>query len=245
MKPLSATLGTMFVAALCLISSGCERFPGKPGPGPDVPRPETIVDFPTLYKTNCAACHGNNGVGGAAIALNNPAYLAFTSESNINGIITNGVHDHLMPSFGKATGGMLTDEQVTAFAHGIMSWSNPAAIKSATPPPYNTALTGDAARGQQAYAASCSRCHGAAGQGVPANPNTGEGRIGSIVDPSYLALVSDHYLRSLIVAGRPDFGMPDWRSDAQQPLSDQQVTDIVAWLASNRTANPGQPYPTH
>ena len=38
--------------------------------------------------------------------------------------------------------------------------------------------------------------------------------------------------------------MPDWRSDAAQPLTDQQITDVVAWLASKRTANPGQPYPT-
>ncbi len=37
--------------------------------------------------------------------------------------------------------------------------------------------------------------------------------------------------------------MPDWRSDAAQPLTDQQITDIVAWLASKRTRDPGQPYP--
>jgi cytochrome c oxidase cbb3-type subunit 3/ubiquinol-cytochrome c reductase cytochrome c subunit len=38
--------------------------------------------------------------------------------------------------------------------------------------------------------------------------------------------------------------MPDWRNDSAQPLTDQQVTDIVAWLASHRAPNPGQPYPT-
>jgi cytochrome c oxidase cbb3-type subunit 3/ubiquinol-cytochrome c reductase cytochrome c subunit len=44
--------------------------------------------------------------------------------------------------------------------------------------------------------------------------------------------------------------MPDWRNDAAQPMpmnpmTDQQITDILAWLASKRVANPGQPYPTH
>jgi hypothetical protein len=68
--------------------------------------------------------------------------------------------------------------------------------------------------------------------------------MGSIVDGSYLALISDQGLRSITIAGRPDEGMPDWRSDGAQPLTDQQITDIVAWLASKRTANPGQPYPT-
>ena len=32
---------------------------------------------------------------------------------------------------------------------------------------------------------------------------------GSLVDPSYLALVNDQTLRSTIIAGRPDWGMPD------------------------------------
>jgi cytochrome c oxidase cbb3-type subunit 3/ubiquinol-cytochrome c reductase cytochrome c subunit len=58
-------------------------------------------------------------------------------------------------------------------------------------------------------------------------------------------LISDQNLRSITIAGRPDEGMPDWRSDAAQPLTDQQTTDIVAWLASKRTADPGQPYVTH
>jgi hypothetical protein len=70
------------------------------------------------------------------------------------------------------------------------------------------------------------------------------GKAGSIVDGSYLALISDQALRSIVIAGRPDEGMPDWRTDAAQPLTDQQITDIVAWLSSKRIANPGQPYPT-
>jgi cytochrome c oxidase cbb3-type subunit 3/ubiquinol-cytochrome c reductase cytochrome c subunit len=66
-----------------------------------------------------------------------------------------------------------------------------------------------------------------------------------IVDPVYLALVSDQYLRSVTIAGRPDQGMPDWRGDSAQPLTDREVTDIVTWLASKRIANPGQPYSPH
>jgi cytochrome c oxidase cbb3-type subunit 3/ubiquinol-cytochrome c reductase cytochrome c subunit len=67
--------------------------------------------------------------------------------------------------------------------------------------------------------------------------------LGSIVDPSYLALISDQNLRSILIAGRPDEAMPDWRGDASQPMTDQQITDILAWVASKRIANPGQPYP--
>jgi hypothetical protein len=56
---------------------------------------------------------------------------------------------------------------------------------------------------------------------------------------------SDQNLRSIVIAGRPDEGKPDWRRDGPQPMTDQQITDVLAWLASKRVANPGQPYPTH
>jgi cytochrome c oxidase cbb3-type subunit 3/ubiquinol-cytochrome c reductase cytochrome c subunit len=82
-------------------------------------------------------------------------------------------------------------------------------------PAYASSAPGDSAKGQEAYARFCSQCHGK-----------------NLVDPSYLALVSDQGLRSTILAGWPDQGMPDWRSDG---ISDQQVTDVVAWLASQRS----------
>jgi hypothetical protein len=34
--------------------------------------------------------------------------------------------------------------------------------------------------------------------------------------------------------------MPDWRGFAKQPLTDSQVTDIVAWLSSQRKKAAGQ-----
>jgi hypothetical protein len=64
------------------------------------------------------------------------------------------------------------------------------------------------------------------------------------VDRSYLTLVSDQYLRTIVIAGRPELGAPDWRGNVPgRPMSDQEVTDVVAWLASQRIASPGQPYP--
>ena len=46
-----------------------------------------------------------------------------------------------------------------------------------------------------------------------------------------------------IIAGRVDLGMPDWREAvAGQPMTPQDITDVVAWLASQRHESPGQPY---
>jgi cytochrome c oxidase cbb3-type subunit III len=65
---------------------------------------------------------------------------------------------------------------------------------------------------------------------------------GSIVDGSFLGLVTDQELRTMIIVGVPSAGMPDWRSHAPGPLSSQDISDLVAWLGSQRPQFPGQPY---
>ncbi len=243
--PKPGQLPAFCLALVSLVPAGCGRLPGHPGPEPEVPRPEQVLDFPTLYKQNCAACHGERGRNGAALPLANPVYIAFAGHDNITRTIAQGIPGTLMPPFAKSAGGMLTDQQVNAISQGIVkTWSTPNLLATQNPPPYAATLSGDPVRGKQAYTSACASCHGANGEGAPGDPK-GAGKVGSIVDPTYLTLVTDQDLRSILIAGMPDRGMPDWRSDvAQNALTDQQITDIVSWLASQRTANPGQPYPT-
>ena len=233
------------LSAACMTLIGCDHIHGRPGPEPDVVRPEQVLAFPDLFKENCAACHGENGRNGAAISLANPVYLAVAGEDNIQQTIAKGVSGKLMPPFAKSSGGTLTDAQVAVLAKGIVQqWGRPDLLQGQNPPPYRASLTGNAEHGQQAFTSFCAQCHGATGEGRPADAKSGAGKLGSIVDASYLALISDQNLRSITIAGRPDQGMPDWRGDATQPLTDQQITDIIVWLASKRTADPGQPYRT-
>lgn len=236
----------LVLAVGSLALPGCGNAPGRPGTGPEVVRPEEVLDFATLYKQNCAGCHGENGRDGAAISLSNPVYIALAAETQMREVIAKGVPGKLMPPFAKSAGGMLTDGQVTVLAQGIRKqWGNPSVLAGQTPPPYLATVAGSAEHGLQAYGVFCARCHGAMGEGGPADgkPNSTQGKIGSIVDPSYLAIISDQNLRSITIAGRPDQEMPDWRGDADQPMTNQQLTDILAWLATKRVANPGQPYP--
>jgi mono/diheme cytochrome c family protein len=240
-----AWLYALALAAAAFALAGCSRIPGRPGPGPEVVRPEQVLDFPTLYKANCAACHGENGRDGVAISLANPVYLAVAGEDNLRNITANGVSGRLMPPFAKSAGGMLTDQQIGVLAHGMMQqWSKQELVAGLSIPRYRSTLAGDAARGQEAFGIFCARCHGTAGEGSTGDAKNRTGKIGSIVEGSYLALISDQGLRSILIAGRLDEGMPDWRTDAAQPMTDQQITDIVTWLATKRTPNPGQPYPT-
>jgi mono/diheme cytochrome c family protein len=236
-----AAISIGMIYGACMVLLGCDQVRGKPGPEPEVVRPGQVLNFATLYQQNCSACHGAEGKNGAAISLANPVYLAIVGDDHLREIITRGVSGGLMPPFARSSGGTLTEKQVDVLAQGLShEWGKQGLLDGLNPPPYAATLQGDATRGQEAFATFCAHCHGATGEGSQGGGRSS--KLGSIVDSSYLALITDQNLRSVTIAGRPDEGMPDWRSDATEPLTDQQITDIIAWLASKRVADPGQPY---
>jgi mono/diheme cytochrome c family protein len=199
--------------------------------------PNEISDFNTLYGQNCAGCHGAEGKGGAAVALANPVYLAIADNVILRRATASGMPGTSMPAFAQSDGGMLTDKQVDVIVIGIRErWSKPDVFLGADPPPYCSSAPGDSARGGEAYATYCSSCHGPEGRGGQ--------KASSIVNGSFLALVNDQELRTIVIAGRPELGAPDWRSDIPgKPMSPQDISDVVAWLASQRPKFPGQPFP--
>lgn len=228
--PLAAAVVALLACTAC---TGSLRAHGADG---EVVPPSEIVDFNLLYGQNCAGCHGADGKGGAAIALANPVFLAIADDNVIHHIAANGVPGTSMPAFAHSAGGMLTDSQIDVLVRGIRSWAKPDALRDATVPPYAAQAPGDPQRGIEAYRTYCSSCHGGDGRGGT--------KASSIVDGSFLALVSDQYLRSIVIAGRPDLGAPDWRGDvAGRPMPAQDVSDVVAWLSSLRPQFAGQPYP--
>ena len=198
--------------------------------------PNNIMDFSYLYAKNCSGCHGQNGQGGAAIALGDPVYLAIADDAAIRRVTADGVAGTSMPAFAQHSGGMLTDQQISVIVGGIRTrWAKPDALRGADPPPYAAQGSGDPKRGAGVYATYCSSCHGPDGHGSK--------RASSIVDGSYLALVSDQDLRTTVIVGRRELGAPDWRADVPgKPMSRQDISDVVAWLAAQRAEFPGQPY---
>lgn len=217
------------------VLTGCGSPPGQPRKGSETPAPNEVVEFGTLYANNCAACHGPDGKGGAAIALANPVYLAIADETAMRAIIANGVHGTSMPAFAQHAGGMLTDAQIVVITNGIRArWSRPGILAGANPPSYAATSAGNAQRGESVYRTYCESCHGSGGKGGP--------KGSAITNDAFLALTSDQGLRTIVIAGRPELHAPDWRGYAPRPLSDQEVTDVVAWLASHRVASPGRPY---
>lgn len=212
------------------VVAGCNGAPGRPSPSG--PPADQGVDFDALYARSCAACHGRHGEGGAAIALGSPAYLAIADDSTLRRVIARGVSGTPMPAFARSAGGTLNDSQVAALVAGIRRWARPGA---ATAPPYAAELPGDAERGSRAFQTFCGSCHGRDGKGGD--------KAGSVVDPAYLALVSDQYLRTVVIAGRPALDAPDWRSDVPgRPMTNREITDVVTWLVAQRARNSGPPH---
>ena len=220
------------LALSSLLIAGCSHAPGARVADEQVMRPGAVTNFDTLFAQNCSGCHGAQGKNGPAINLSNPVYQALVDDDTLRMIISTGYEPTLMPAFARSDGGMLTDQQIDAIIKGMRKeWRKPGILDGQNAPPYSATLTGDAQRGQQVFGTFCASCHG---------PN---GKAGSVTDGSYLALVSDDALRTLVIAGRPDLNAPDWRNNVPgHPMTDQEVTDVVAWLSSQRVKTPGQPY---
>jgi mono/diheme cytochrome c family protein len=212
-------------AAACvglLCCAACEP-PGKPGAGSG--EAATVTDFKTLFAQNCAGCHGENGRMGPGRILNDPIYLALVPQDALRDVIENGRPGTAMPAWADKQGGPLRPNQIAALVDGIKrNWAKP--VSGAPLPGYANAKTGgNPDTGKKLFSKACFGCHG---------PGS---RIGAVTDPSYLALTTNQNLRTSIIVGRPDLGMPDYRVlNAGHPLNDQNVADLVAYLASKRPA---------
>ena len=226
---LAAAIGAMLL-------SGCTSPPGQPREGSEPLAPNEVMDFGKLYTENCAGCHGVEGRGGAAIALANPVYLAIADDAAMRKVVANGVSGTSMPAFAERAGGMLTDKQIDVITTQVRSrWSRPAKVDAANLPSYAPKSAGNVSQGEAVYKTYCESCHGPNGRGGPQGS--------AITNDSFLALVSDQGLRTFVITGRPELGAPDWRGNVPgKPMSDQEITDVVAWLVSRRVQNPGQPY---
>jgi cytochrome c oxidase cbb3-type subunit 3 len=223
-------------ALAVMLLSGCGTPHGQPLQGSETLAPSEVSDFETLYAENCSGCHGTEGRGGAAIALADPVYLAIADDAAIRKVIASGVHGTAMPAFAESSGGMLTDKQIDVITTQIRGrWGRRGSLDATNLPSYTPKSAGNTLQGEAAYKTYCGSCHGPGGRGGP--------KGSAITDDSFLALVSDQGLRTIVIAGRPELGAPDWRGNVPgKPMSEQEITDVVAWLVSRRVQNPGQPY---
>ena len=208
---------------------GC-NLPGRPTESDIVRRPSDNLDPVALYKQNCAGCHGADGKLGPAPPIGDPVYLALVDDDSLRKVISKGRPGTPMSAFAESEGGILTAKQVDALVNGMRQrWGKPDVLQGLTPPSYAAKSSGNPQQGAAVFQTYCASCHG--------NNGKGSDKVGSIVEPQYLTLITDQGLRTITIIGRPDFNAPDWRNNVPgHPMSEQEITDVVAWLASQRPA---------
>lgn len=215
--------GAIFCASLFV--AACDP-PGKPTLQEEAAESGAPnYDFATLFTQSCAGCHGADGKNGPARILNAGLYLSFISKEQLKSVLVNGRPGTAMPGWSAQAGGPLNDRQIDVLVDGIFNaWGKGGGNLQPKPPTYQQPeSSGDAAHGKQLFARDCFMCHG---KGA---------RVGMVTGASYLQLVSNQMLRTSIVVGRPDLGMPDYRFlNMGRPLSDGDVTDLVSYLVSLR-----------
>lgn len=226
----------LLMAAALALAAGCDNLPGKPKPDERPQRPDKQLSFQPLFAAHCSGCHGAAGKLGPAPPLNDPLFLAIASDADLTQIITTGRPGTLMPAFDRRyPGGTLTAEQIQALVKGLReTWGKDKPKLEAALPSYavaKDAKPGDVAAGKKVFAAACAMCHGTEGQGTES--------AGAINNRAFLDLLSDQALRRIIITGREDLKMPNFadplgRPGDFQPLTNQNVTDVMALLQSWR-----------
>jgi cytochrome c oxidase cbb3-type subunit III len=235
MRPRRHLTASLISIVLFGLVPACDWMPGRPTPEERWKGLAEIMDFNQLYSQNCSGCHGANGRQGAAQPLDDPLYLAVVTDESLRQVTAKGVPGTLMPAFAESAGGSLTSAQIEALVAGMRSlWARPNEFDNVELPPYSLqdaiakgSGPGDPQRGATVYKTYCAQCHGEGGSGGQ--------KAGSIVDPNFLALVSDQSIRTTVITGRPDLKKPDWRSNLDgQAMTPQEISDVVAWLSSLR-----------
>ncbi len=178
----------------------------------------------TLFKQNCASCHGYSGEGNgdaAALLLPKPADLAAKnlSHDRIGNAILNGVPGTAMPAWRDLPPGQIED--LIAFVQTL----SPAKHASPDGSSPNVAMN---ISGGRLFAQNCVSCHGVRGDGngpaaatLPRRP------------PSFLTdRPTQEYAEQVIANGVPGTSMPPW----SLRLTQQERADLATYVRSLYTS---------
>jgi mono/diheme cytochrome c family protein len=87
-------------------------------------------------------------------------------------------------------------------------------------------------QGQQLWSNNCMACHGVTGQGISAP---------ALNSQQFLTGVNDDQIHGIVAGGIPGTAMPAWLNDYGGPLTDQQISGLVAYLRAWEKSAPSVP----
>jgi mono/diheme cytochrome c family protein len=178
-----------------------------------------------LYAEFCQACHGPQGEavgdGPAFVAIEYDPETARTIVAE--GLDTTPDDGALMPAYGEAAGGLLDEAQLDDLLAYMATWETGDTPPLPAPNIHTdveqvAGFSGDPGAGAVVYATSCYGCHGLEGQGRGV-----ESFPGFTVSGDTLAVVR---------TGTGSDTMPGFSAAVGGPLSEQQLDDLDAYLAS-------------
>ena len=153
-----------------------------------------------LFKTDCAACHGNAGRGDGFIAnvlLRKPKDLATTrySVGLLTDLLWNGKPGTAMPSWRT-----LPKEELSALARYVQDLHQPG-----KPPEVSAASL---QRGNELFVQNCAPCHGVSGDGK------GTAAATLLPEPANFKLKQpdSDYIFQVLTDGIPGTAMPSWQN---------------------------------
>jgi len=166
-----------------------------------------------LFLRRCAACHGEEGRGGVAVALNQEGFLERAGNRFILHTLVHGRENTAMPGWPH-----LENQELTGLLTLMRSWYG--VPRSRDPLDFTAADTDE---GALKYHFLCSRCHGEHGEG-----ETGP----AIINEDFLQAANDRFLYETISEGRPHTAMFGWSTDVynQERLDADDIAGIVGYM---------------
>jgi cytochrome c oxidase cbb3-type subunit 3 len=207
---------TLAVALLCVALGGCAKKTSAASP---------VQLGARAYAKYCATCHGpqaNGYVADNAPSLRTATFLSTASDAFLRDGIARGRPGTAMGAYGRAFGGPLGPEDVSALIAFLRAGGPPHVELLARP------ASGDAKAGKLVYDSLCARCHG-----TPAQRSSAV----HLANPVLLATASDAFLRAAVENGRPPTSMVPWKG----ALDAKQIEDVVTYLRSLAVALPLPP----
>ncbi len=178
----------------------------------------------TLFTTFCAGCHGHEGKGKHAPggttfpAIASPDFLALVSDQFLTETIRKGRPGRRMPGWAKE-GGLKPDEITRVVAH-LRELGGGAPMPAADD---GWMVASEPQTGTDLFAANCSGCHGAKGEG---------GKGPALNNRAFLELASDKYLMETVRLGRRGTAMAGFQepSPTRRALAKPEIESIVAYV---------------
>ncbi len=188
-----------------------------------------------LYVENCAVCHGVDGNGRVGATLT--AFSGIDIDAALTQVITSGIEGAVMPAWGEAGGGPLSDQDIAdivAYITSAFGGTEPIEPLPEYQPPEIAPLPnveGDPSRGAVVFQVNCVMCHG----------ERGEGRIGAPLAKAWASNQPEVFIRQVVGEGISGSLMPAWAQSNGGPLSDEELDDVTAFML---TLDPRQPAPS-